>query len=1056
MRLEPGSKFDRYIIQGILGEGGMGRVYRAFDVRLERRLALKILSAPGEATSEESRRAVAAILREARAAAALDHPNAVSIFELGEHNNVPFIAMELVAGQALRHFVGRPEIPVERRIHWLTDVAKVLDAAHRAGIVHLDVKPENVMVRYDDVVKVLDFGIARRVAELVGAIEGIETAALSVPTDRPLVGTPGYMAPEQALREELDGRADQFSWGIVAYELLTGTLPWSRADSLYDLINAVLHEEPPPIRERNPDISEDVGAIVMRSLSKARGDRFVTMGKLLDELVDVMPAWKKLSLPPPTISQDRMSSPGLDYRMSSPGNEDRISNPAIEVRVSGRGSSGSMPGYSAGAGPVSELRDHAKLSQAKTVHALDFDDAGVDASPEPPSTQLAASISGPTSTLSANPHLVAASPPSRGGRESSRPEALKANGPAGADLDEERHESNPTVALQVTLASIPAPSRSSPLPPSLRTIVSAGTPRARSASRGLRRHLLAGASLIAMLGAGLGIGAAMRGKGVTATADVVSFTLPLPPAPTAIMDLPPPAACSPTALAEYKVGLLSYRDGSWDQAHRAFERATEADPGCAEAHLRLVMTGHHRYPTWKARQVFQRAAQLREKLTDRDKLLLSAFEPLVRSDPANEAEYYARLRSLAERFPGDAELANLTATKERDREAKIDLATKAILIDTQYSDAWQTLGVALAEKGQTEEALSAFAACLNAALNSVDCVRERITLLRKVGRCDAMASDARLWIARDPEASNGYAALANALAAQGSSKAGVEEALRQRWSRLAEPERRQRQLYESGMLDALFGEFDEAAKKAKELEHLVESDPSFDARVRPALLLVEALLEAGKTKEAGDAAAEFLKRKEALWSKLSPDSLDAPVHLFEPRLIRVARKAGRLTEHEWRAAQGAWMVKVQKAGLISEAMIWSMGIAMPVETQAAAEKALASMPASLLSKAGPLQAAVRLSGVHIGRALVQAGRPADALPFLRVATSSCYALDDPFLHTQAHLWLGEALEKVADPAGACAAYQTVVSRWGTAEPKSVTAEAAKARLTALACKRPGG
>ncbi|HLM74492.1 MAG TPA: serine/threonine-protein kinase, partial [Polyangiaceae bacterium] len=236
MRLEPGSKFDRYIIQGVLGEGGMGRVYRAFDVRLERRLALKILCAPAEATSEESRRAVAAILREARAAAALDHPNAVSIFELGEHNNVPFIAMELVAGQALRFFVGRPEVPLEQRIHWLTDIAKALDAAHRAGIVHLDVKPENVMVRYDDVVKVLDFGIARRAAAFIGALEGScsEITAISSATDRPLVGTPGYMAPEQALREELDGRADQFSWGVVAYELLTGSLPWSKVESVYD------------------------------------------------------------------------------------------------------------------------------------------------------------------------------------------------------------------------------------------------------------------------------------------------------------------------------------------------------------------------------------------------------------------------------------------------------------------------------------------------------------------------------------------------------------------------------------------------------------------------------------------------------------------------------------------------------------------------------------------------------------------------------------------------------------------------------------------------------
>jgi serine/threonine protein kinase/tetratricopeptide (TPR) repeat protein len=1047
MRLEPGSKFDRYIIQGLLGEGGMGRVYRAFDVRLERRLALKILSAPGEATSEESRRAVAAILREARAAAALDHPNAVSIFELGEHNNVPFIAMELVAGRALRFFVGRPEVPIEQRLHWLTDVAKALDAAHHAGIVHLDVKPENVMVRYDDVVKVLDFGIARRAAAFISAIDGTadETAALSIVTERPFVGTPGYMAPEQALREELDGRADQFSWGVVAYELLTGSLPWSKVESVYDLINAVIHEDVPPLRGRNPDVPEGVEAIVMRSLSKARGDRFHTMGKLLDELVDVMPAWKKMSLPPPppAASLDRSSGAGIDARISGAG---------VEARVSGRRSSGSLPGIVTNPSGVSDPKDVAKLIQAKTVHALDFDDASADT---PPPTQLAGPHPALHSTPLANVTLPAAPPPSRSGKESSRAAALKIAGPS-AELDDERGESNP-IAVQVTLASIPAPSRLSPSPSLhvLRTIASAGTQQSKSARRSLRRHLVAGASLLAFLGAGLGIGAAVKGRGATSqpTADLLS--MPAPPAPTAITDLPAPTACSEPALAEYKVGLLAYRDGIWDQAHRAFERATELDPNCPEAHLRLVMTGHHRYSTSKARHVFQRAVQLRTQLTERDRLLLSAFEPLVRSDPSNEAEYSARLRSLAGQYPGDAELANLAAAKAQDRDSKIELATRAIITDMHYSDAWQTLGGALAEKGQTDEALSAFAACLNQALNSVDCVRERITLLRKVGKCDAMAADARLWIARDPEGSNGYAALATALAAQGSRKTAVEEALRQRWSRLAEPERTQRQLYEQGMLNALFGEFDAVEKVAQELAHRIENDPSFDARVRPALLLVEALLEAGKLDKAGDAAAEFLKRREALWSKLSPDSVDAPVHLFEPRLIRVSRMAGRMTEEEWREAQGAWMIKVQNAGLVSESMIWSMGIAMPVETQAAAERALASMPSSLLSKSGPLQAAGWLSGAHIGRALVLAGRASDALPFLRVATSSCYALDDPFLHTRAYHWLGQALEQVADPKGACAAYQTVVSRWGAA-PRSVTAEAAQKRLSTLACKRSGG
>src|SRR5580700_2244428 len=159
--LKPGDTFDRYTIEAPLGQGGMGCVYRAHDARLGRRVALKIISddqRDGHAGAEANAR----LLREARAAAALDHPNAVSIFDVGEYEGTPFIVMELVPGRTLRGAAGDAPVPAAKCIAELADVARALAAAHKRGLVHRDIKPENVMVREDGVVKVLDFGIARR------------------------------------------------------------------------------------------------------------------------------------------------------------------------------------------------------------------------------------------------------------------------------------------------------------------------------------------------------------------------------------------------------------------------------------------------------------------------------------------------------------------------------------------------------------------------------------------------------------------------------------------------------------------------------------------------------------------------------------------------------------------------------------------------------------------------------------------------------------------------------------------------------------------------------
>src|SRR5579883_2965896 len=162
MSLSQGERFDRYVIEDVLGEGGMARVYRAHDPRLHQRVALKVLRLDSSTDPDTSVDATARVMREARAAAALDHPNAVSVFDVGEADGQLFIAMELVVGKSLRAYVGDASVSWETKLRWMLDAARALGAAHERGLVHRDVKPENVMVRADGMVKVVDFGIAKR------------------------------------------------------------------------------------------------------------------------------------------------------------------------------------------------------------------------------------------------------------------------------------------------------------------------------------------------------------------------------------------------------------------------------------------------------------------------------------------------------------------------------------------------------------------------------------------------------------------------------------------------------------------------------------------------------------------------------------------------------------------------------------------------------------------------------------------------------------------------------------------------------------------------------
>jgi tetratricopeptide (TPR) repeat protein len=295
MPLRPGETFGRYQLAELLGQGGMGEVYSAYDSVLHRKVALKVLTAPvgpfGDAAP--STKGAARILREARAAAGITHPNAVSIYDVGEVDGVPFLAMELVDGRMLRSFIGDPSIPLARRIRWITDVARALGAAHELGLVHRDIKPENVMVRSDGFLKVLDFGIARRTIEPaegpappapadLAALSKLSVTNGTLTAEGAVLGTPMYMAPEQILGGPLDGRTDQFAWGVLAHEVLTGKLPWDGEG--VNMLSQILSKEVGPTTERSPEIPEAVDATIRKALRKARDDRFATMDEIAETL----------------------------------------------------------------------------------------------------------------------------------------------------------------------------------------------------------------------------------------------------------------------------------------------------------------------------------------------------------------------------------------------------------------------------------------------------------------------------------------------------------------------------------------------------------------------------------------------------------------------------------------------------------------------------------------------------------------------------------------------------------------------------------------------------
>jgi serine/threonine protein kinase len=279
-----GRNIGHYQVLSLLGRGGMGEVYLAEDTHLGRKVALKLL--PDVFTRDEER--VRRFGQEAKAVSALNHPNIITIFEVGRVDEAHFIATEYIKGQTLRQRLKGGTTEQGEALDIVIQIASALQAAHDAGIVHRDIKPENVMVRPDGIVKVLDFGLAkliekRPVSQITVADDEAPTAMSVKTLPGVVIGTVAYMSPEQAKGVELDGRSDLFSLGVVIYEMVVGRALFE-GPTPAEMLAAVLHQDAPPLRCDAPEASAELERIVAKALQKELAERYQTAKDLLTDL----------------------------------------------------------------------------------------------------------------------------------------------------------------------------------------------------------------------------------------------------------------------------------------------------------------------------------------------------------------------------------------------------------------------------------------------------------------------------------------------------------------------------------------------------------------------------------------------------------------------------------------------------------------------------------------------------------------------------------------------------------------------------------------------------
>lgn len=583
-----------------------------------------------------------------------------------------------------------------------------------------------------------------------------------------------------------------------------------------------------------------------------------------------------------------------------------------------------------------------------------------------------------------------------------------------------------TIASADTLAVRPSDST----PPVTPTLQSAR--RASLVTAVMAVVLFGGACLVLV---GFAMSKSERSKehaAVTSRALVSSAT------PTAVMDQPLPKSNLPLAVSAYKAGLQELHDGDSKRAATEFRRAADLDPTMAAAFLRLALVGDGSSSAddsaHAGREAYLRAVSLRRDLSDRDRGLLDAIEPLVRDEP-DPSENIARMRRVIERYPLDAELHGLMAgflvTAADPPSVGLAEAQRAVELDPTYASAWQELSIfLLMARDDTAGAVDALERCVELAPASRDCLTERAHLKNFAGDCAAMEADAR-------RARIGLRA--SAMFATGSSRESIEDVLRS--PLYASEETPNEELLIS--LDILAGRFDVADAVLKRRAQSIVG-PTKSAPVRIALTRALLLLETGSPGEADGVVAAVLRHK---------DSYAGGPPNEEHLLYGIRRITGGMTAREWRSEIDRSLKHpyFQTEGFPGGG-VWAVTFGAGVTDGASAVAALEELPRfGMGGKFGYVRGVSERVDALAGHVFLLAGRFEEAIAHLKAATRRCMVLEYPFEHTQAHLWLGQALEQTKDRDGACAAYGVVLSRWGSAKPRSISAEQARARARALGC-----
>src|SRR4030095_14879825 len=352
-QLSPGTNLSHYRVISTLGAGGMGEVYLAQDAKLDRKVALKILPADLAANQDRMRR----FTQEAKAAAALNHPNIAHIYEIGEQQGTNFIAMEFIDGETLSEAIYRRKTDLAKLLRYLQHAAEGLAKAHAAGIVHRDLKPDNIMISRDGHAKLLDFGLAKLVEQQPVPFDGSSEVTAVMPHSLPgkVMGTIGYMSPEQAQgkTKEIDQRSDIFSFGCILFEAVTGKKPFE-GDSVIKSLHMVVYEPAPPLAELNPLAPADLQHVLRRCLAKDPDERYQSIKEVAIELKEL-----------------RHQLAGIDTSVSSPPSGERKAPGAAEGRSGAVTTSERSPSLQTHASNaeyvVSEIKKHKRTAAVALV-----------------------------------------------------------------------------------------------------------------------------------------------------------------------------------------------------------------------------------------------------------------------------------------------------------------------------------------------------------------------------------------------------------------------------------------------------------------------------------------------------------------------------------------------------------------------------------------------------------------------------------------------------------------------------------------------------------------